>query len=379
MIRYCKNRGEAEGIAVASYYIWKEMEFMGVRLGIVGTNFISDWLLEAAVQVPEVEVCSVYSRKQETGATFAGKHQIPRVYTEYESFLKSELDAVYIATPMYVHCRQTIEALKQGKHVLCEKILAVNEREVQQMIACGKKNQRVLLEAMRPDFVPVMERLKETLPKIGKLRRVTIEYDQYSSRYDSFRKGEVQNAFNPALSNAAIMDIGVYCVHSIVRLFGAPLEVKSCCVKLHNGFEANGIVLMQYEDFLAEAVYSKIGNSIHPSVFEGEEGTITLDSISVPKQLKICYRDGRTEQLCTDSPKECSLFGEDSTKKRRTAGAPHKAIVDSMVFEVRKFAQLVRENRVEHPYLTYSLDTIRVVDAVRKQNGIVFDADSVVY
>lgn len=255
---------------------------MGVRLGIVGTNFISDWLLEAAVQVPEVEVCSVYSRKQETGATFAGKHQIPRVYTEYESFLKSELDAVYIATPMYVHCRQTIEALKQGKHVLCEKILAVNEREVQ-------------------------------------------------------------------------------------------------CVKLHNGFEANGIVLMQYEDFLAEAVYSKIGNSIHPSVFEGEEGTITLDSISVPKQLKICYRDGRTEQLYTDSQKECSLFGEDSTKKRRTAGAPHKAIVDSMVFEVRKFAQLVKENRVEHPYLTYSLDTIRVVDAVRKQNGIVFDADSVVY
>ena len=125
-----------------------------MKLGIVGSNFISDWLIEAAGQVPEAEICAVYSRKQETGDAFAGRHGIPNVYTDYDKFLESEIDAVYIATPTYAHCGQAIEAMKHKKHVLCEKILAVNEREAAAMFTCAEENGVVLLEAMRPDFDP---------------------------------------------------------------------------------------------------------------------------------------------------------------------------------------------------------------------------------
>lgn len=326
---------------------------MSIKIGIVGTNFISDWFYDAASGVPEADICAVYSRKQETGETFAKKHGIPQVYTDYEAFLQSDLDAVYIASPMYAHCRQTLDALNHKKHVLCEKIMAVNEREVRSMTECAEKNQVILLEAMRPDFDPAFQLIEKNLPRIGKLRRVTMEYCQYSSRYDRFREGEILNAFNPALSNAAIMDIGVYCAHDLVRFLGMPKEVKACSTKLHNGFEGSGIILMQYEDFLAEAVYSKITDSVNESIFMGEEGSILVNSVNKPDKIEIRFRDGRTEYI------------------------PYEPVSNNMIYEVREFVRLISKNEVEHKYLQYSLDTIRVVDAARRQNGIVFDADSV--
>lgn len=324
-----------------------------MKLGIVGTNFISEWLIGAARQVADVSIYAVYSRRQETGAAFAGRHQIQSVYSDYEEFLNSDIDAVYIATPTYAHCSQALQAMEHKKHVLCEKIMAVNEREVSEMFACARKNQVVLLEAMRPDFDPAFGLVEEYLPKIGKLRRVTMEYCQYSSRYDRFRNGEILNAFNPELSNAAIMDIGVYCIHTLVRMLGAPESVKACSVKLENGFEGSGIVFMQYQDMTAEAVYSKITDSVNPSIFQGEEGSILIYGLSKPQAVEIQYRNGNREKILY-TPAE-----------------------NNMVYEVREFVRLIDENYIEHSYMKYSLDTARVVDEARRQNGIVFQADSV--
>ena len=225
---------------------------MALKIGMIGTNFISDDFCEAAAQVPGAELFAVYSRKQETGDAFAAKHNIPRVYTDYDEFLDSGLDAVYVASPNFAHCSQTLKALDHKKHVLCEKVMAVNEQEVRSMIDCARQNNAVLLEAMRPDFDPAYDLIEQNLPRIGKLRRATFEFCQYSSRYDSFREGIIQNAydsfregiiqnaFNPELGNAAVMDIGVYCIHSLVRLFGAPKGVKAFSTKLPNGFDGSG-------------------------------------------------------------------------------------------------------------------------------------------
>lgn len=324
-----------------------------MKLGIVGTNFISDRLADAVKKVPNVEVYAVFSRKQETGSVFARNHGIPNVYTDYEEFLQSDIDAVYIATPTYAHCPQAIEAMRHRKHVLCEKIMAVNEREAAEMFECSRQNGVVLLEAMRPDFDPAFRLVEEYLPSIGKLRRVTMEYCQYSSRYDKFREGEILNAFNPALSNAAIMDIGVYCIHTLVRMLGMPEEIKAFSAKLENGFEGNGIVMMQYEDVTAEAVYSKITESVNPSIFLGEEGSILIGKISQPDTVEIVYRDGRREVI------------------------PFTPVQNNMVYEVQEFARLVKEKCIEHPYKKYSLDTLKVTDEARRQNGIEFQADSV--
>ena len=149
---------------------------MKLKIGIIGTNFISSDFCEAAALIPEAELYAVCSRKQETGNGFAGKHGVPRVYTDYDAFLASGLDAVYVASPNFVHCEQTLKALSRGKHVLCEKVMAVNETQVQSMIDCARENGLILLEAMRPDFDPAYGLIEKALPRLGRLSRATFEF-----------------------------------------------------------------------------------------------------------------------------------------------------------------------------------------------------------
>ena len=329
---------------------------MALKIGMIGTNFISDDFCEAAALVPGAKLFAVYSRKQETGDAFAARHGIPQVYTDYDEFLDSGLDAVYVASPNFVHCAQTLKALNHKKHVLCEKVMAVNEQEVRSMIDCARQNNVVLLEAMRPDFDPAYDLIEQNLPRIGKLRRATFEFCQYSSRYDSFREGIIQNAFNPELGNAAVMDIGVYCIHSLVRLFGAPKNVKAFSTKLSNGFDGSGIVLMEYEDMTAEAVYSKIAVSVTPSVLQGEDGSIMIDYISKPESVSLRLRESARDTLTGGTIEKL----------------PYTPAKNNMIFEIQEFLKLIEKKEVDHKYLKYSLGTIRVLDEVRRQTGIRF-------
>lgn len=327
---------------------------MEIKIGIIGTNFISDYFCNAAVKVPGAVLRAVYSRKEETGAAFAERHSIPEVFTDYKKFLSSDIDAVYVASPNFIHCSQTIMALEHKKHVLCEKVMAVNEAEVRSMIDCARRNQVVLLEAMRPDFDPAFDIVEQNLNRIGRLRRTTFEFCQYSSRYDKFREGIVMNAFDPTLGNAAVMDIGVYCIHSLVRLFGMPQEIQAFSTKLSNDFDGSGIVLMKYETMIAEAVYSKISVSVNPSVIQGEDGSILIDYISKPEKICLQLREGARDTLEGAGREILPFIPADN----------------NMIYEIQEFIKLINENNIDHKYLQYSLDTIRVIDEVRRQTCI---------
>lgn len=327
---------------------------MEIKIGIIGTNFISDDFCNAAVKVPGAVLRAVYSRKEETGAAFAERHSIPEVFTDYKKFLSSDIDAVYVASPNFIHCSQTIMALEHKKHVLCEKVMAVNEAEVRSMIDCARRNQVVLLEAMRPDFDPAFDIVEQNLNRIGRLRRATFEFCQYSSRYDKFREGIVMNAFDPTLGNAAVMDIGVYCIHSLVRLFGMPQEIQAFSTKLSNDFDGSGIVLMKYETMIAEAVHSKISVSVNPSVIQGEDGSILIDYISKPEKICLQLREGARDTLEGAGREILPFIPADN----------------NMIYEIQEFIKLINENNIAHKYLQYSLDTIRVIDEVRRQTCI---------
>ena len=334
-----------------------------IRIGIVGTNFVSDWLADAAATLDCVNVTAVYSRAQQTGDTFAQKHSIPHVFTDYDAFLASdEIDAVYIASPNFAHAEQAIRALNAGKHVLCEKVIATNSRELSEMIAAAKVNRRVLLEAMRPSFDPCIALVREQLPKLGKLRRVVLDFNQYSSRYDKFKAGDIQNAFNPAYSNAAIMDIGVYIVHIAAKLFGRPRRILSMSTLLHNGFEGSGHVLLDYGDMKAELSYSKITESVTPNLFVGEDATLAVGKITMPTDMRIIYHKG-SPNLGT-----AGKWEED---------VPFETVENNMIFELAEFARLCREGLVENEYLENSVIEMEIIDEVRRQNGIVFPSDDV--
>ena len=160
-----------------------------VRFGVVGTNFITDWVIAGARQDNRFELVAVYSRKQETADAFAVKHQIPYTFTSLEEMAESPLiDAVYIASPNFLHAEQSILCMKHGKHVLCEKPFASNAREVREMVAASEEYDVTLMEAMKPTLTPNFRSVLENLGRLGTIRRYFSCYCQYSSRYDKFKE-----------------------------------------------------------------------------------------------------------------------------------------------------------------------------------------------
>ncbi len=324
-----------------------------VRLGIAGTGRISDWIMEAIAKTPSCKAAAVYSRNADTAKSFADKYGVGLRFDDYGAFINSEaIDAVYIGSPNALHYRQTMRALDSGKHVLCEKILALNEKQALNMQKRAAENGLVLLEAIRPVFDPSLQLIKDNLPRLGPIRRAVFEFCQYSSKYDRFKKGEYFGIFDHTLGNAALFDLGIYCAHCCLSLFGAPKCAHGASSFLPNGTEASGSVLLEYENMQAELVYSKVTQSAFPSIIQGEEGTLAFDTLNQFSYVTLHHREGLKEDLPVRAlPKDLN-----------------------MIYELEAFARCIRKEQSATPYIAQSIAALRVFDEVRKQTDIDFGA-----
>ena len=150
-----------------------------IRFGVVGTNFITDWVIAGAREDERFELAAVYSRTRERGEEFAAKHNIPHIFTSLEEMAASDkVDAIYIASPNYMHAQQSILCMSHGKHVLCEKPIASNSREAAAMIAASEKYGVTLMEAMKSTLSPNFRAVKENLHRIGTPRRYFASFCQ---------------------------------------------------------------------------------------------------------------------------------------------------------------------------------------------------------
>ncbi|MGG4168848.1 Gfo/Idh/MocA family oxidoreductase [Rossellomorea vietnamensis] len=328
-----------------------------IRFGIIGTNWITDRFIQAAGEVDGCQLGAVYSRTEERARSFAETHGIRDWFTDIDEMASKEhIDAVYIASPNSFHCSQAITFLRKGIHVLCEKPLASNEREVQEMIAAAKENDAFLMEAVRTTFLPNFQLLREKLHTIGTIRKVNVSCCKYSSRYDAYKDGTILNAFNPAFSNGALMDLGVYCIYPMVVLFGEPKEIKATGTMLDSGVDGSGTVIMKYDEMEVVSIFSKISNTHIPTEIQGEGGTVTIDQIGEFSTLTFYYHNG---EKCVYTQKEDFPY---------------------MYYEINEFVSIIKEggeyesaiNSYEH-----SLISSRVMDNARKQIELVFPADRI--
>jgi predicted dehydrogenase len=325
-----------------------------IRFGVIGTNWITEQFIQAAHVSEELVLSAVYSRTEERAKDFAAKYDIPNLYTDLENMAASDqLDAVYIASPNSFHARQAIVFMNHGKHVLCEKPIASNAAETKAMIAAARKNNVLLMEALKSTLMPNFRAVVDNLYKIGTVRRYFANYCQYSSRYDAFKQGNILNAFNPAYSNGSLMDLGIYCLYPMVMLFGKPDSVQAAGIVLSSGVDGEGSMVMSYKDMDAVIMHSKISNSYLPAEVQGENGTIVIDKINQPGSVKIHYKDGSVEDLTLPQERP------------------------SMYYELREFIELVKSGRVESAVNSHanSLATMEVIDEARRQIGLVFTAD----
>ena len=326
-----------------------------LRFGVVGTNFITDWVIAGAREDERFELTAVCSRSDKTAQLFAAKHNIPHTFTSLEAMADSPLiDAVYIASPNAFHAEQSILCMQRGKHVLCEKAFASNAAEVRRMIQTAHDNNVVLMEAMKPTLTPGFLSVQKAIHQIGAVRQYFSCYCQYSSRYDKLKAGIVLNAFDPALSNGAIMDIGVYTIYPMVVLFGRPKAIQATGVKLFSGVDGHGNICFSYENGLnATVLYSKIANSQLPTEIQGEDGLITLDRINIISGVTLAPRNGQRVSILP--------------------AIDH----NEYYYEVAEFIDLIQSGRKEsaNNSLENSLITMEIIDEIRRQLGVVFPAD----
>lgn len=334
-----------------------------IRFGVVGTNFITDWVIAGARQDPRFELTAVYSRRQETADAFAAKYGIPHTFTSLEEMAGSALiDAVYIASPNFLHASQSILCMQHGKHVLCEKPLASNAREAGEMIEASSRYNVTLMEAMKPTLTPNFRAVRENLYRIGVIRRYFSSYCQYSSRYDKFKEGIVLNAFNPDLSNGAMMDIGIYTVYPMVVLFGRPQKVDATGIVLSSGADGQGAVNFLYDGMNATILYSKIADSALPTEIQGEDGNLVLDRINLISRVNYI-------------PRRPAASGKGESPRPIDISAVTDR--DEYYYEVAEFIDLIQSNRRESAINSHenSLITLEIIDEVRRQLGIVYPAD----
>jgi predicted dehydrogenase len=197
-----------------------------IRFGILGTARVVPYgLLEPVRQTPGVGVAAVASRTLGNAQSFAAVHGIPHAFGSYAELLEERsVDAVYIALPTGLHHEWTRLAIEAGKHVLCEKALAVNAQQASELVLCARQHERVLLEAMHVRYMSTLRRQRELTAsgEFGRLLRVEscFRAPRTPMADDDFR-------LRPDLGGGAGLDLGCYAVSCLRYVAGEEPDVVS--------------------------------------------------------------------------------------------------------------------------------------------------------
>lgn len=328
-----------------------------VRFGIIGTGRISDWVLRGAAQDARICVSAVCSRTVEAAEAFIARNPMAegaRVYTSVEEMVADhQVDAVYVGTPNQTHCAYTIAALKAGKHVLCEKPLAINVAEGRKMVEAAWESGCLLMEAMistlNPNFLAVSSRIDEIAP----VRNYSSFFCQYSSKFEALKRGEVATSFKPGTAGA-LRDVGVYTIYPLVALFGRPQSVEG---KLHTvetsegTSDVCGTACLHYEGMDATLTWSKTYDSFQPTEIAGENGNLILDEIHIARKAEIVPHAAPT-----------SGQGPKPGRTLLSEGLP----MNEYYYEFKEFADLLEQGKKEsaNNSLQTSLAVLEIIETL---------------
>ena len=194
-----------------------------LKWGVLGVGQISE-ILAPAIQSSRWAIpYAISSRSQKKSEEFAKRHGFFKAYRSYQDLLEDpEVDVVYNPLPNWLHCEWTIKALQLGKHVLCEKPLAISLSECKKMIKVSKRTKRLLVEAFAYRFHPQTMRIKSIIDsgKIGKIRIIRA----FLGFPLNLTTSNIR--FKDQSGGGVLMDMGCYAINAIRYLMGAePVSV----------------------------------------------------------------------------------------------------------------------------------------------------------
>lgn len=266
-----------------------------IRWGIVGPGHIAHSFAKDLQLVEGGELTAVASRSLNRAKEFADEYGVEHSFGSYQELFKSDVvDVLYIATLHTSHCELTIEALNNGKHVLCEKPMGVNADEVKRMIAAAKKNQVFLMEALWSRFNPSILKVKQMIDDgvIGEVAYLNANFGFYA--LDRDENGRI---LNPDLAGGSLLDIGIYPIFLAYLILGKPDNIEAASLFYKTGVEVQTSMIFEYthsQAVLASGLRSKIQMRAE---IAGSKGSIFLHEKWHEAQGYTLEIDGVEEQF----------------------------------------------------------------------------------
>ncbi len=269
-----------------------------IRTAVIGSGMLVQEILPVLTDMPEIDIriLTGTERSKSVLTDLQTKYAIPEISTDYEAMLqekKGQLDLVYLATPNHTHYEMAKKALEAGYNVLIEKPLVLDSKEAEELFSIAKKKGVIALEAISNQYLPVFEILKQNLSRVGQIKYVSLNFSQYSSRYDRFMAGEYFRVFDASFGGGALTDLGIYNIHIAAGLFGAPAKTVYY-PNILKGVDTSGVMIMDYTDFKVVSVGAKDCQGDSGLMIEGTDGILTLTAPPNSMNAPLIFHDRKT-------------------------------------------------------------------------------------
>lgn len=297
--------------------------------GLLSTARINRALITPLRASQRNQLLAVASRTQESADAYAREKDIPRAYGSYEAMLADpEIDVVYNSLPNHLHAEWTIKAVEAGKHVLCEKPLALNVQEVDAMQSAARKHGRIVTEAFMYRHHPQTLKVQE-LVKSGSLGSVKLIRGSFS--YVLTREADVR--LDPVMGGGSIWDVGCYPISYARTVVGAnPLEVFGWQQAGPSGIDDTFVGQMRFAQDIFAQFDSSFVFALHPFMeIVGSEGTLHIPNPFKPNEDEKLYltRGDQTETMTVKGQELYIGEVEDMADAVLLGRAPRVSLEDS--------------------------------------------------
>lgn len=279
-----------------------------IKWAVLGTGVIAN---EMAVALKKIgrNIYAVGNRTYSKAVDFAKKYGIEKVYDDYnDMFTDSDVDVIYITTPHNTHIEFMKKAIRNGKHILVEKSITLNSRELNEAMELAALHNVVIGEAMTIYHMPVYKKLKEILDsgRLGKVNLITMNFGSYKE-YNMTNR-----FFNRNLAGGAMLDIGVYAL-SFIRYFMTekPDKLLSQLKKAPTGVdEQAGLLLMNNDGQMATVMLSLHSKQPKRGMVSCEKGYIEIMEYPRAFEAVVTYTESGEKEWVKEGDTRDALIYE---------------------------------------------------------------------
>ena len=316
-----------------------------INIAVLGTGKIIPEAVEAIQASKKFNVDIIWARPHSEGKAkiLAEKFHVEKISTNLDEILNdATIDFAYIGLVNSVHFEYAKKFLDAGKNVIVEKPFTNTYDEAKKLFDIAIEKKIYLFEAITNLHTPNLFAIKSAIKNLGEIKFIQANFSQYSSRYDDYKIGKVSPAFDKKFFGGALRDLNVYNINPIVKLFGAPKKINYTANFGYNGIDTSGILILEYENFIASCIAAK--DSASPSYFliQGENGYIKVDGTpNIFGNVEINLRG-----------EDVKIFNENKFENRMV----HEFVEFGNIFETKNFAAV-------EEYLKISLDVVKIIEA----------------